>query len=114
VVYRRYTAGEPIGRNTAKTQDQLLAPCLPCISVSEVDWIEADDYSLELRLDPSCFLRIYRSTIVAIDRVAELRPIASGEYRVRLHTGITSGKVAAAATAAARSSLTRDEVRARG
>jgi len=76
------------------------------ISVSEIDWIEADDYyvqlhvgprayhlreslrDLELRPDPSGFLRIHRSAIVAIDRVVELRPIANGEYRVRLKTGI--------------------------
>ena len=73
--------------------------------VDDIDWIEADDYyvqlhvgakayhlreslrDLETRLDPNRFLRIHRSAIVAIERVAELRPIANGDYTVRLRTG---------------------------
>jgi len=76
------------------------------IAVSEIDWIEADDYyvqlhvgskayhlreslrDLERRLDPELFLRIHRSAIVAIERVAELRPIANGDYCVHLSTGV--------------------------
>jgi two-component system, LytTR family, response regulator len=75
------------------------------IAVGDIDWIEADDYyvqlhvgakayhlresmrDLERRLDPDLFLRIHRSAIVAIARVAELRPIANGDYSVRLSTG---------------------------
>lgn len=76
------------------------------LAVSDIDWIEADDYyvqlhvgarayhlreslrDLERRLDPERFLRIHRSAIVAIERVAELRPIANGDYCVRLRTGV--------------------------
>jgi two-component system LytT family response regulator len=32
------------------------------------------------RLDPSRFVRIHRSTIVNIDRVAEVQPWAGGDY----------------------------------
>jgi len=39
------------------------------------------------RLDPRRFVRIHRSTIVAIDRVAELRPSAHGDHCVRLRDG---------------------------
>jgi two-component system LytT family response regulator len=76
------------------------------IAIADIDWIEADDYyvqlhvgarayhlresmrDLERRLDPDLFLRIHRSAIVAIERVAELRPIANGDYSVRLSTGV--------------------------
>jgi len=75
------------------------------VPLSEIDWIEAADYyvqlhvgaksylhrepmrDLEARLDPRRFVRIHRSTIVAIDRVAELRPSAHGDHCVRLRDG---------------------------
>jgi two-component system LytT family response regulator len=75
------------------------------VPIAELDWIEAADYyvqlhvgaksylhreplrDLELRLDPRRFVRIHRSAIVAIDRVAELLPSAHGDHRVRLRDG---------------------------
>jgi two-component system LytT family response regulator len=75
------------------------------VRMSDIDWIEAADYyvqlhvgprsylhrepmrDLEARLDPRRFVRIHRSTIVAIDRVAELRPSAHGDHCVRLADG---------------------------
>jgi two-component system LytT family response regulator len=75
------------------------------VRLSDIDWIEAADYyvqlhvgprsylhrepmrDLEARLDPRRFVRIHRSTIVAIDRVAELRPSAHGDHCVRLADG---------------------------
>jgi two-component system LytT family response regulator len=75
------------------------------VPLAEIDWIEAADYyvqlhvgaktylhrepmrDLEARLDPRRFVRIHRSTIVAIDRVAELRPSAHGDHCVRLRDG---------------------------
>jgi two-component system LytT family response regulator len=77
------------------------------IGVDEVDWIEADDYyvqlhqggrshllreslrELELRLPPRRFARIHRSTIVNVSRVKELRPLMHGEAEVVLHDGTT-------------------------
>ena len=75
------------------------------VALRDIDWIEAADYyvqlhvgaksylhreplrDLESRLDPRRFVRIHRSTIIAIDRVAELRPSAHGDQRVRLRDG---------------------------
>jgi two-component system LytT family response regulator len=75
------------------------------VPIAELDWVEAADYyvqlhvgaksylhreplrDLELRLDPRRFVRIHRSAIVAIDRVAELLPSAHGDHRVRLRDG---------------------------
>jgi two-component system LytT family response regulator len=75
------------------------------VALCEIDWIEAADYyvqlhvgarsylhrepmrDLEARLDPRRFLRIHRSAIVALDRVAELRPSAHGDHCVRLRDG---------------------------
>lgn len=42
---------------------------------------------IEARLDPSKFLRIHRSTIVAIDRIKELHPWFNGDYEVVLKDG---------------------------
>jgi two-component system, LytTR family, response regulator len=75
------------------------------IKVNEIDWIEAADYyaklhvgnkthllretmiNLEVKLDPSKFIRIHRSTIVNIDRITELEPYFNGEYYVILNSG---------------------------
>ena len=40
------------------------------------------------RLDPQRFLRIHRSAIVRIDAICEVEPLASGRYRVTLHSGV--------------------------
>jgi two-component system LytT family response regulator len=75
------------------------------VRTHDIDWIEAaDNYvnlhtgqtthlmratlsSLAERLDPKHFVRIHRSTIVNIERVAELRQHFQGEYIVILHDG---------------------------
>jgi len=75
------------------------------VAVKEIDWIESKrnnvllhvgkvsylyhttTQDIERKLDPSRFLRIHRSTIVNIERVAELRPWLSGDYRVTLKDG---------------------------
>lgn len=75
------------------------------IEVSAIRWIEAaDNYArlhtddgvhltrrtlrdLEQRLDPRRFARIHRSTIVALDRVRELRPLGDGDQELRLQDG---------------------------
>lgn len=75
------------------------------LDVGNVDWIEAAGVyvtiheggrehllresltSLEERLDPRRFARIHRSTIVALDRVAELRLDEKGSHRVVLRDG---------------------------
>lgn len=40
------------------------------------------------RLDPQRFLRIHRSAIVRVDAIREVEPLASGRYRVNLHSGL--------------------------
>jgi len=75
------------------------------ISVADIDWIEADDYyvqlhvgarayllreplrDLEARLDPARFVRVHRSAIVNLERVAALGPDAGGDPCVRLRDG---------------------------
>jgi two-component system LytT family response regulator len=75
------------------------------VRVTEIDWIEAaGDYvsihvggktwlmretiaALELRLALSGFVRIHRSVLVNVDRVAELQPQDKGEYAVLLRDG---------------------------
>jgi two-component system, LytTR family, response regulator len=44
--------------------------------------------NLESKLDPRLFLRIHRSRIVRLDRVAEMEPLLQGEYRMRLRSGV--------------------------
>ena len=75
------------------------------VATAEVDWIEAARNnvrlhagqavhllrepltSLEGRLDPTRFARIHRSTLVNLDRVAEIQPWFSGDGMVVLRTG---------------------------
>jgi len=75
------------------------------IRVNEIAWLEADGRyvilhcgsrsfairegikSVSARLDPSRFLRIHRSYIVNVDRIAKLQPIFHGDYRVLLNDG---------------------------
>jgi len=76
------------------------------VEVDEIDWIEAaENYvqlhvertrhllhvplqRLEQSLDPARFLRIHRSTIVQVPRIAELVPGAHGEFVVVLRNGV--------------------------
>ncbi len=75
------------------------------IPAADVDWIEAADYyirlhvgdathlvretlsALESQLDPAHFLRVHRSAIVNVDRVAELFDAPGGRYALRLRNG---------------------------
>jgi two-component system LytT family response regulator len=94
------TAGQPGDRLVIRDGGRTVF-----VPLADIDWIEAADYyvqlhvgaksylhrepmrDLEARLDPRRFVRIHRSTIVAIDRVAELRPSAHGDHCVRLRDG---------------------------
>jgi two-component system, LytTR family, response regulator len=82
------------------------------IAASEIDYLEADSNSvhvhtrggvhtlrltlsgIEAQLDPAQFVRISRSALVRIDRIAELAPLFHGEYVVKLRDGtkLTSGR----------------------
>jgi two-component system LytT family response regulator len=75
------------------------------VHLDDVDWIEAArNYAclhargrthhyratlnrLQVQLDPERFVRIHRSTIVNIDRVATLEPRFHGEYTLTLRDG---------------------------
>jgi two-component system LytT family response regulator len=77
------------------------------VPIAEIDWIEADGNYLclhtrghshlvretmknaELRLDPNTFVRIHRSTIVAVDRIATIRSREHGEHTLTLKDGTT-------------------------
>lgn len=75
------------------------------IDLADVDWLgAADNYvtihagpreylvrdtiaAVERRLDPAQFVRVHRSTIVRLDRIAELVPDLHGDFRIRLKSG---------------------------
>jgi two-component system LytT family response regulator len=75
------------------------------VRAADIDWIESKrndvvlhvgnathlhhetTSGIEARLDPARFLRIHRSTIVAIDRIKELHPWFNGDYEVVLKDG---------------------------
>ena len=75
------------------------------LDAGEVDWIDVEDErtlvhaagetypirrtltELEARLDPARFFRAHRSTIVNLDRVAEVIPWFKGSHKLRLTTG---------------------------
>ena len=80
--------------------------------MADIDWIESDgnyvrlhtgDRShllretmkgVETRLDPSAFVRVHRSAIIAVDRAVTIETRRQGEYLVTLRTGarITSSR----------------------
>jgi two-component system LytT family response regulator len=94
------TAARPLPRLVAKDHGRfvLLRP-------EEVDWItSAGDYvefhtrgrtflvrqpisELEETLDPHMFVRIHRTTIVNVDRIQEIEPLAQGDFSVKLEGG---------------------------
>ena len=75
------------------------------VELAAVDWLEAaDNYvrlhvkqreylvretlaALEAQLDPDRFVRIHRSAIVQVDRIAETRPTSHGDAEVLLKDG---------------------------
>lgn len=75
------------------------------VACAEIDWIEAADYyarlhcggksyllreslsSLEQKLDPARFVRIHRSAIVQLDRIAEVHPHFRADQVVVLRGG---------------------------
>jgi two-component system LytT family response regulator len=75
------------------------------LSVSEIDWIEAQGNYVQLhagreshllretmdgierKLDATKFLRLRRSTIVRLERIKELQPLFNGEYVIILRDG---------------------------
>lgn len=75
------------------------------VEAADIDWIEAcDDYAglhvgarvhllreplhqLAERLDPTKFIRVHRSTIVRIDRIAELEALSNRDCLLRLRDG---------------------------
>ena len=97
-------------RDLGPRPDRLLVPhgrSMVPLAVTSIDWIKAEgDYArihakggsylvyrtlteLESRLDPARFLRIHRSTIVRLDRIAEVQPAENGRYRITLAEGTT-------------------------
>jgi two-component system LytT family response regulator len=76
------------------------------IDVEDIDWIDAaENYvqlhvgkashllhvtmnALEKSLDPDAFVRVHRSIIVQVGRIAELQPAPHGEFVIVLHGGV--------------------------
>jgi two-component system, LytTR family, response regulator len=77
------------------------------VPVNQVDWIDVADNYLQLHvgarthlcratmrqaeeeLDPACFVRVHRSAIVAIDRIATIQSAEAGTYTITLASGAT-------------------------
>lgn len=75
------------------------------ISTREIEWLQASgnyvnlhlrgrDYpmrttmaAIEVRLDPSCFVRVHRSYVVNLDYLTEIEPLDTGEARLTLRGG---------------------------
>jgi two-component system, LytTR family, response regulator len=87
-------------RVTVKTRGRL-----SYVEVDSIEWIESQgNYlalhvgscahliretlaSFERRLDPDKFVRVHRRTIVALERIREIRPLGNGDSKLVLHDG---------------------------
>ncbi|MEO6227360.1 MAG: LytTR family DNA-binding domain-containing protein [Thermomonas sp.] len=84
----------PIGRRTQMVElDELDCAIAQAnyieLKVGARSFVLRDTISgFHARLDPQRFLRIHRSAIVRIDAIREVEPLASGRYRVNLHSGL--------------------------
>lgn len=84
----------PIGRRTQMVElDELDCAIAQAnyieLKVGTRSFVLRDTVSgFHARLDPQRFLRIHRSAIVRIDAIREVEPLASGRYRVNLHSGL--------------------------
>jgi two-component system LytT family response regulator len=97
---RDLSESEPLARIAVRSRDAWVI-----LKVDEIDWLEAaGNYvevhargksyllrstisSLEERLDRRRFSRIHRGAIVNVDRVAQIRSDAHGDFDVTLHDG---------------------------
>ena len=91
---------EPLSRRAVRSRDAWVI-----LKLEDVDWLQAaGNYvevharaktflirstisNLEARIDARNFVRIHRSTIVNVDRIAEIRSDAHGDYNVTLRDG---------------------------
>jgi two-component system LytT family response regulator len=103
--FRHRTVGEAAPAAYARRFSVRTGQRIAVIDADEIDWIEAsDDYAglhvgprvhllreplhqLAGRLDPAQFVRIHRSAIVKLDRVAELEPLVNRDCLLRLRDG---------------------------
>lgn len=103
--FRRRATGEAAKSAYARRFTVRTGQRIAVINADEIDWIEAcDDYAglhvgprvhllreplhqLAGRLDPACFVRIHRSAIVRLERIAELEPLVNRDCLLRLRDG---------------------------
>ena len=103
--FRRRATGEAAKSAYARRFTVRTGQRIAVIDADEIDWIEAcDDYAglhvgprvhllreplhqLAGRLDPACFVRIHRSAIVRLERIAELEPLVNRDCLLRLRDG---------------------------
>ncbi len=103
-LHRGEAAGTRVSRHATRFEVRL-GSRVQLVHADEIDWVEAQgDYAglhvgthihllreplqqLVGRLDPACFVRIHRSTIVRFDRIAEMQPLSNRDHLLRLRDG---------------------------
>ncbi|TBR36218.1 MULTISPECIES: LytR/AlgR family response regulator transcription factor [Dyella] len=103
--FRQRSAGEPAAATWPSRFSVRVGNRTAIVDSQDIDWIEAcDDYAglhvgtrtyllreplhqLAHKLDPARFVRIHRSTIVRVDRIAELEALPNRDCLLRLHDG---------------------------
>ncbi|GLQ91943.1 LytR/AlgR family response regulator transcription factor [Dyella acidisoli] len=82
-----------------------LGESIRVIAIEDIDWIRAEGNYVQIHvdgvsylhretlrhlleaLDPTCFLRIHRGTLVNVKRIREIHPLFQGNAEVVLHNG---------------------------
>lgn len=88
---KRFVVRGPRGHYFVKTDDVETATAegnyVALLAGGRQHLIRETMKSLETKLDPSRFVRIHRSTIVSIDRIARIESLGHGLYRITMNSG---------------------------
>lgn len=91
VLPRRFVVRSPRGHYFVRTDDVESASAegnyVALFDGTRSHLVRETMKSFEAKVDPAHFVRIHRSAIVNIDRIARIEPLGSGAYRVTMRSG---------------------------
>jgi two-component system, LytTR family, response regulator len=88
---KRFVVRSPCGHYFVRTEDIETATAegnyVALAADGRVHLVQETMKSFEAKVDPDRFVRIHRSTIVCVDRIARIEPLGHGAYRITMQGG---------------------------